>query len=88
MTRLREAGAVILGKANLTEFANYLTVGMPSGYSSLAGQVLNPYDLSETPSGSSAGSGSPPRPDWPPSPSAPRRTGPSSARRRRRPGSG
>ncbi|MFF3254203.1 amidase family protein [Actinacidiphila glaucinigra] len=57
VTRLRDAGAVILGKANLTEFANYLTVGMPSGYSSLAGQVLNPYDLSETPSGSSAGSG-------------------------------
>ncbi|MDX3094736.1 amidase family protein [Streptomyces sp. ME19-03-3] len=57
VTRLREAGAVILGKANLTEFANYLTVGMPSGYSSLAGQVLNPYDLSQTPSGSSAGSG-------------------------------
>jgi amidase len=54
---LRAAGAVILGKANLTEFANYLTVGMPSGYSSLAGQVLNPYDLSQTPSGSSAGSG-------------------------------
>jgi amidase len=54
---LRLAGAVILGKANLTEFANYLTVGMPSGYSSLAGQVLNPYDSSQTPSGSSAGSG-------------------------------
>jgi amidase len=57
VTRLRAAGAVILGKANLTEFANYLTLGMPSGYSSLAGQVLNPYDLSQTPSGSSAGSG-------------------------------
>jgi amidase len=57
VTRLRAAGAVILGKANLTEFANYLTLGMPSGYSSLAGQVLNPYDLSRTPSGSSAGSG-------------------------------
>jgi amidase len=54
---LREAGAVILGKVNLTEFANYLTVGMPSGYSSLGGQVLNPYDSSQTPSGSSAGSG-------------------------------
>jgi amidase len=54
---LRAAGAVILGKLNLTEFANYLTLGMPSGYSSLAGQVLNPYDLSTTPSGSSSGSG-------------------------------
>src|SRR5579883_1553198 len=41
--RLRDAGAVILGKANLTEFANILAVGMPSGYSSLGGQVKNPY---------------------------------------------
>ena len=41
--RLRAAGAVILGKANLTEFANILAVGMPSGYSSLGGQVKNPY---------------------------------------------
>lgn len=57
VAQLRTAGAVILGKANLTEFANYLTDGMPSGYSSLAGQVLNPYDASTTPSGSSAGSG-------------------------------
>ena len=40
---LREAGAVILGKANLTEFANILAVDMPSGYSSLGGQVRNPY---------------------------------------------
>jgi amidase len=41
--RLRAAGAVILGKANLTEFANMLAVDMPSGYSSLGGQVKNPY---------------------------------------------
>ena len=40
---LREVGAVILGKANLTEFANILAVGMPAGYSSLGGQVKNPY---------------------------------------------
>lgn len=58
VTSLREAGAVILGKANLTEFANFLANGMPGGYSSLGGQVLNPYDVSQTPSGSSAGSGS------------------------------
>lgn len=41
--RLRAAGAVILGKANLTEFANILAIDMPSGYSSLGGQVRNPY---------------------------------------------
>ncbi|HEU5161001.1 MAG TPA: amidase family protein [Streptosporangiaceae bacterium] len=54
--RLRAAGAVILGKTNLTEFANFTTQGMPSGYSGLGGQVLNPYDVSQTPSGSSSGS--------------------------------
>ncbi|HWO12413.1 MAG TPA: amidase family protein, partial [Polyangiaceae bacterium] len=42
--RLREAGAVLLGKATLTEFANFLTTGMPSGYSSLGGFGFNPYD--------------------------------------------
>ncbi|MCK1723214.1 amidase [Bradyrhizobium sp. 141] len=40
---LRDAGAVILGKANLTEFSNMLAVDMPAGYSSLGGQVKNPY---------------------------------------------
>jgi amidase len=54
--RLRAAGAIILGKTNLTEFANFTTSGMPSGYSGLGGQVLNPYDVSQTPSGSSSGS--------------------------------
>jgi amidase len=61
---LRDAGAVILGKTNLTEFANILAVGMPSGYSSLGGQVRNPYapDVNERgipivpPGGSSSGS--------------------------------
>jgi amidase len=43
VARLREAGAVILGKANLTEFANILAIGMPAGYSSLGGQVRNPF---------------------------------------------
>src|SRR5215467_4149616 len=57
VARLREAGAVVLGKTNLSELANFLTEDMPSGYSSLGGQVLNPYDLSRTPSGSSSGSG-------------------------------
>jgi amidase len=61
---LREAGAVILGKANLTEFANILAIDMPAGYSSLGGQVKNPYapELDERgvplvpPGGSSSGS--------------------------------
>jgi amidase len=62
---LRNAGAVILGKANLTEFANILTIDMPSGYSSLGGQVKNPYAPAlmddrgmpvVTPGGSSSGS--------------------------------
>lgn len=55
--RLREAGAVILGKTNMTEFANYMTEGMPNGYSSRGGQVLNPYNRKGDPSGSSSGSG-------------------------------
>jgi amidase len=62
--RLRAAGAVILGKANLTEFANILAIDMPSGYSSLGGQVKNAYvPLLDgkgvpvvTPGGSSSGS--------------------------------
>jgi amidase len=57
VTCLRDAGAVVLGKTNLTEFANFMADDMPSGYSSLGGQVLNPYDVSVTPSGSSSGSG-------------------------------
>jgi amidase len=55
--RLREAGAVILGKTNMTEFANFMTDNMPSGYSSRGGQVINPYLRDLTPSGSSSGSG-------------------------------
>jgi len=55
--RLRAAGAIILGKANLTEFANFMTNGMPAGFSALGGQVRNPYNVRLTPSGSSAGSG-------------------------------
>jgi amidase len=42
--RLREAGAVLLGKATLTELANFLSTDMPSGYSSLGGFGFNPYD--------------------------------------------
>ena len=57
VAKLRAAGAILLGKLNLSEFANFLTNGMPSGYSSLGGQVLNPYNADITPSGSSSGSG-------------------------------
>jgi len=56
VARLREGGAVVLGKTNLTELANFMSAPMPSGYSSLGGQVLNPYDATLTPSGSSSGS--------------------------------
>ena len=57
VVRLREAGAVVLGKTNLTEMANCMAEDMPSGYSALGGQVLNPYDVRYDPSGSSSGSG-------------------------------
>lgn len=56
--KLREAGAVILGKTNLTEWANFMANGMKSGYSSRGGQVLNPYGPNKFEvGGSSAGSG-------------------------------
>ncbi len=55
--RLRENGAVILGKTNMTEFANYMTDHMPNGYSSRGGQVKNAYNREKDPSGSSSGSG-------------------------------
>jgi amidase len=43
-TKLRDAGAIFLGKATMTEFANFLTNGMPAGYSSLGGYGYNAYD--------------------------------------------
>jgi len=56
--KLREAGAVILGKTNMTEWANFMANGMKSGYSSRGGQVLNPYGPEKFDvGGSSAGSG-------------------------------
>ena len=42
--KLRQAGALIMGKATLTEYANFLAIGMPTGYSSLGGFSFNPYD--------------------------------------------
>ena len=56
VTKLREAGAVILGKANMTEWANFMTTDMPAGYSSRGGQVKNPYGEKLSPGGSSSGS--------------------------------
>ncbi|WP_430788847.1 amidase family protein [Virgibacillus flavescens] len=53
---LRDAGAIILGKTNLTEWANFMTQGMTNGYSSRGGQVLNPYGEFDV-GGSSSGSG-------------------------------
>ncbi|MCO7125784.1 amidase family protein [Sporolactobacillus shoreicorticis] len=53
--QLKKAGAIILGKANLTEFANFITEGMPNGYSSLGGQVRNPYGAAFDVGGSSSG---------------------------------
>lgn len=53
---LRKAGAVILGKANLTEFANFTALKMPNGFSSFGGQVVHAYDPALDPSGSSTGS--------------------------------
>ncbi len=54
---LRDAGAVILGKANLSEWANFRSFQSSSGWSGRAGQCLNPYVLDHNPCGSSSGSG-------------------------------
>ena len=54
--RLRDAGAVILGKTNLSEWANFRSTRSSSGWSSAGGQTLNPYDRRRTPCGSSSGS--------------------------------
>ncbi|KEF34984.1 amidase [Deinococcus sp. RL] len=57
VARLRAAGAVILGKANLTEWANFMTLGMPNGYSGAGGQTVNPWGEGLDTGGSSSGSG-------------------------------
>lgn len=56
--KLREAGAVLLGKTNLSEWANFRSTRSTSGWSSRGGQTKCPYILDRNPSGSSAGSGS------------------------------
>ena len=57
VAQLRKAGAVILGKTNLSEWANFRGEGSASGWSALGGQTKNPYVLSQSPCGSSSGSG-------------------------------
>ncbi|PPS13547.1 hypothetical protein GOBAR_AA07028 [Gossypium barbadense] len=54
--KLRKAGAIILGKASLSEWANFRSTTAPSGFSPRGGQGKNPYVLSATPCGSSSGS--------------------------------
>ncbi|RSN05652.1 amidase [Nonomuraea sp. WAC 01424] len=54
--RLRAAGAVILGKANLSEWANFRSAPSSSGWSAVGGQTNNPYVLDRNPCGSSSGS--------------------------------
>ena len=55
--RLREAGAVILGKTNLSEWANFRSNHSSSGWSGRGGQTRNPYAVDRNPCGSSSGSG-------------------------------
>jgi amidase len=56
-TRLRDAGAVLLGKTNLSEWANIRSSHSTSGWSGVGGQTRNPYQIDRNPSGSSSGSG-------------------------------
>ncbi len=56
LRRLRDAGAVLVGKTNLSEWANFRSSNSLSGWSSRGGQTRNPYALDRSPSGSSSGS--------------------------------
>ena len=56
ISRLRAAGAIILAKANMSEWANFRSTRSSSGWSTLGGQTANPYALDRNPSGSSSGS--------------------------------
>jgi amidase len=58
MAQLRKAGAVLLGKTNLSEWANFRSERSTSGWSSRGGQTRNPFVLDRNPCGSSSGSGS------------------------------
>ena len=56
VAKLKAAGAIVLGKTNVSELNGLLDANAPEGYSSLGGQVLLPSDTDKTPAGSSAGS--------------------------------
>lgn len=56
VAKLKAAGAIVLGKTNVTEFGGVFSSTLPEGYSSLGGQVMLPSDTDKTPAGSSAGS--------------------------------
>jgi amidase len=58
VTRLRNAGAVVLGKTNLSEWANFRSSRSSSGWSGRGGQTRNPYLIDRNPCGSSSGTGS------------------------------
>ena len=57
IAKLRAAGAIILGKTNLSEWANFRSMNSTSGWSALGGQTRNPHSLDRSPCGSSSGSG-------------------------------
>jgi amidase len=57
ISKLREAGAVLLGKTNLSEWANFRSTHSSSGWSGRGGQVRNPYSIDRNPCGSSSGTG-------------------------------
>ena len=58
VNRLKDNGAIVLGKTNLSEWANYFCLGCPNGYSAMGGQTLNPYGRKNLDTGgSSSGSG-------------------------------
>ncbi len=57
VAKLREAGAIILGKTNLSEWANFRSTRSSSGWSGRGGQCANPYAIHRNPCGSSSGSG-------------------------------
>ncbi|MEM7282110.1 MAG: amidase [Pseudomonadota bacterium] len=57
VAKLREAGAIVLGKTNLSEWANFRSENSVSGWSSVGGQTKNPYGIDRNPCGSSSGSG-------------------------------